>query len=121
MKIKIILPVYREWTHVDYLYPETHLTPMEQVAWLKEIVNDEKITSKEELVVVTTSPYIAEGLCKITKPIKEGDNFGEKENVVFSDGKDELTSEQFFHHFADAMRLLFDNITPSKKCGGENI
>jgi hypothetical protein len=119
MKIKIIVPIYPFDGHKDFMYPETLKTPVQQVEWLKEIVNDKKITSKDELVVITTSPYIAEGLCKITKPVKKGDNFGEKEEVVFSDGKNDLTSEQFFHHFADAMRLLFDDITPSKKCGGE--
>ena len=96
MKIKIILPIYKEWNHVDYLYPETHLTPLEQVAWLKQLINSEAYKQKEEIIVVTTSPYIAEGLCRFTKPIKEGDNFGEKEEVVFSDGRNETTESNEF-------------------------
>ena len=111
MKIKIIIPIYQRFEdHKGFLYPEAYRTPMQQVEWLRELVNDEGIRIKDEIVVVTMSPYIAQGLCKITKPIKEGDNFGEKEDVSFSDGKNELTREQFFHHFAEPMALLIDDI-----------
>ena len=112
MTITIIIPIYAFDGHKDFMYPETHKTPLQQVDWLNELVNDEKITSKKELVVVTTSPYIAEGLCRITKPIKDGNNFGEKEDVFFSDGMHYLTCEQFFYHFAEAMKVLLNNITP---------
>ena len=95
MKIKIIIPVYPgAFINADFRFPEAHKTPARQVEWLREFARDEKVAEKDEIVVITTSPYIAEGLCKVK-------GVG---HVSFSDGRNDLTSEQFFRHFAEPMR-----------------
>jgi len=100
-KLKIIIPIYliERFVNVkEFTFPEAYKTPMEQINWLKETFNKENIITEKEIVVVTTSPYIAEGLCQLSKEL----NY----DVVFSDGENILSSEQFFFHFAEPMRSL---------------
>lgn len=100
MKITIIVPVHAFTMHENFIvFPEHGMTPAQQIKWVMDFdkfYKEGKLRSSE--TVVTGSPYIAEGLCKI-----------EGAEIVFSDGEDVLTSEQFFYHFADPMRRIANN------------
>lgn len=100
MKITIIVPVRSFIAHENFVvFPEHALTPAGQIKWLIDFEKFHKEgTGRSNVTVVTGSPYIAEGLCKI-----------EGAEIVFSDGENELTSEQFFYHFADPMRRMTNN------------
>lgn len=104
MEIKIILPVYNDWESQmipegAFLYPEEKKTPRQQMDFLKEAIG--KKSSQDNIFVVTTSPYLAEGF----NEIKTSD--GSLIEPIYSDGKSNIDSDTFWKHFALPMKETF--------------
>ncbi len=94
MDIKIIIPVFEYNGIIDYTFPENSLIPQKQIEFVNDLYKNK--STYNQITVVTGSPYIAEGLCKVF----------DSENVIFSDGNSIIHSEDFFAHFAKPMKDL---------------
>lgn len=96
MKIKLIIPIFSIEKKNDMIwFPETELSPDNQVEYIKSI----KEFKGETLTVVTFSPYIAEAVCKVFESEIDINDF-------YSDGEKIISSDEFWKYFAEPMKKM---------------